>query len=193
MSAMARLGLWRLSRHPLVRSAYEWLGDRGLVLARLDRYERPTADAPAWPDRPDVTVSVAPVTETCPDRLRDEPIAPDDRVVLAGRDGRAVGSFVLSSRPVYVPALERRLRPPGVYGWELFVEPAARGEGVGTDLIRAAVAWTGEQPGVERCSAFVAPDNRPSRRAFAAAGFRPTVRHTAVGLGRWRLDRRERL
>jgi len=193
MSALARLGLWRLTRHTLARSAYEWVAERGLVLARLDRYERPTANAPPWPDRSGLTFSVYPIREGPPGRLREEPIAPDDRVVQARRDGRTLGSFVLSERTVYVPALGHRLRPPGVYGWELFVEPAARREGIGTDLIRAAVAWAGERPGVERCSALVAPDNRPSRRAFAAAGFRPTVRHTAVGLGPWRWDRRERL
>lgn len=187
-SLLARLGLWRYTRNESVRAAYEWLADRGVYLAQLDRYERRVAacsglDAAGAADAPaTLHVAVAAVSDRRPDRLTDEPIAPGDRVLLARLDGEPVGHCCLSRRRVYVPALGRRLDPPGVYCWGLYVRPSARNRGVGTALIEAAVRWARGHPDAERLSALVAPDNVPSRRAFEAMGFQPTRRHTAFGL-----------
>lgn len=180
-----RLGLWRYTRSEPVRAVYDWLADRGTYVAQLDRYERPAdgSSREAAVDAPvPLDIATASVSDRCPDRLSGEPIAPRDRVLLGRLDGDLVGHCCLSRRPVYVPALERRLDPPGVYCWDLYVRPAARNRGVGTALIAAAARWARERSDAERLSALVAPDNVPSRRAFEAMGFRPTRRHTALGL-----------
>lgn len=186
----ARLGLWRLTRHPAVRRLYDALDDRGLFVAQLDRFERRVdPDASGSLPRPPagVTLTVERAADSCPERLAAAPLAPDDRVVVAWRDGTPVGHCCLSDRRVYVPELHRRLRPPGLYCWRLFVRPAARGRGIGRALVAAGLrespsASNEATPGSSRASALVAPDNLPSRRLFRGLGFRPTVRHTSVGL-----------
>lgn len=196
---LARLGLWRVTRHPTVRRLYEHLDDRGVFLAQLDRFERPATvtgggDGATLPDPPAaVTLTVERADARLPDRLADAPVAPADRVVLAWRDGEPVGHCLLSTRQVYVPELHRRLDPPGAYCWRLFVRRTARGRGIGRALVAAAVRWAAaaDRPTVDTLTALVAPDNVPSRCVFATLGFRPVVRYTAVGLGGRRWDRRQ--
>lgn len=50
-----------------------------------------------------------------------------------------------------------------------------RGQGYGTELVRALVGWCAGQPGVRRIVAEVLPGNTPSRRVLAAAGFTEIV------------------
>lgn len=195
-AAIDTLGLWRITRSDAARAAYDWLAEHGVRIAQLDRFERGTHDAGG------TGLAAAPTTVRAsgdraaagyPARLRDAPIAPDDRILYARVHGRVVGSVVLSRRPVYVPALGRRLDPPGVYCWGLNVRPAHRNRGIGTGLIGEAVRWARRQPDVERVSALVAPDNTLSRRAFAASGFEPTGRHTVLEVGGWRRHNRREL
>ena len=178
---VVRLGLWRVTRHPLARRLHDRLADRGLFVAQLDRYERPAVRSlPEGPDPPgSVRFTVAPAVEGVPDRLRDAPVAPGDRIVRAVEDGEAVGYCCLSDRPVYVPELRRRLAFDGTYLWRLYVPPPQRGRGIGTAVIGRAVEAAASD--ADRIVALVAPDNVPSRAAFAGVGFRPTARFTSVG------------
>lgn len=186
----ARLGLWRLTRHPAVRRLYDALDDRGLFVAQLDRFERRVdADAGDLLPRPPagVTLTVERAAKSRPERLAAAPLAPDDRVVVAWRDGTPVGHCCLSDRRVFVPELHRRLRPPGLYCWRLYVEPAVRGQGIGRALVAVALregaaASESDTGDGSRTSALVAPDNVPSRQLFRELGFRPTVRHTSAGI-----------
>lgn len=191
---LARLGLWRLTRHPAVRRCYDTLADRGLFFAQLDRFERPSS--PDDRDRsqdppPGVTLRVETPGDHRPNRLRDAPLAPADQILLAIRGGEAVGHCCLSDRPVYVPELHRRLRLPGAYCWGLFVEPSARGDGIGTSLVAETVRLAARTDGTDSIAALVAPDNLPSRRAFRSHGFAPTKRYTSAGVAgrRWHRTR----
>jgi RimJ/RimL family protein N-acetyltransferase len=59
----------------------------------------------------------------------------------------------------------------------------SRGNGYGTEAVRALVAWVSEQPGVRRIVANVDATNTPSRRVLERLGFTvadvtdPTVRY----------------
>jgi GNAT superfamily N-acetyltransferase len=57
------------------------------------------------------------------------------------------------------------------YTYKLHVRPSERGRGVGRELL-ARGAQLGPRRGRTLDLSFVAPDNRPSLRAFAAAGWR---------------------
>lgn len=195
---LARLGLWRLTRHSAVRRWYEWLSARGVVFAQLDLFEREVGSTVAGtpPGAPDgVEIETARARECLPDGLRGAPVAPDDVVVLARRasdgdgPGATVGYCCCTDRRVYVPELRRRLEPPGVYVWRVFVDPAERGRGVGTAIVARAVRLARTETAATTVSALVAPDNLPSRRAFRSLGFAPTVRYTSTGLAGRRLDR----
>lgn len=194
-SAPIRVGLWRVTRHERVRALYDRLADAGVLLAQLDRFERETGGAVATRIEPpaDVGVRLRRAADGLPGALADAPVAPDDRLLVARRGGDLVGYCVLSDRPVYVPALRRRLRFEGAYLWRLFVESSARGCGIGTAIIGGALTAGREAFGRDRLTALIAPDNLPSRRAFARLGFRPVDRFTTVGIHGWRLDRRRPL
>lgn len=56
--------------------------------------------------------------------------------------------------------------------WGLVVEPAARGKGVATALIRAVMAALAEMDGVDRVRAMVAAESDAARAVIAKAGFR---------------------
>ena len=178
-----RLGLWRLTRHPTARRIYNRVADAGVVFAQLDWFERETAVARSIADPPgDVTVRVSPAGDGVPPALRDAHLAPGDLLVLAERDGERVGHCCLADRPVYVPELCRRLVVEGSYLWQLAVVPAERGRGIGTALVARGVTAAAATLSVDRIAALVAPENVPSRRAFASLGFRPTTRYTSYGV-----------
>lgn len=180
---LARLGLWRLSRHPAARCVYSWLVDRGVFLAQLDRYERGASVARGVAEPPDdVTLTVARAAADVPAHLGDAPLAPDDLLVRAERGGTYVGHCCLSDRPVYVPELRQRFTFEGSYLWGLYVTPAERGRGIGTAIVARAVTATATSLAASRIVALVAPDNLPSQKAFARLGFRPTERYTSYGL-----------
>jgi ribosomal protein S18 acetylase RimI-like enzyme len=59
--------------------------------------------------------------------------------------------------------------------WEVdlvAVQPASQGQGIATELIKAAVEGAGRH-GLDMARAVVATDNRASQRAFTKAGFTP--------------------
>lgn len=192
MPLLARLGLWRLTRNPIARRVYDHLAGAGIVLAQLDRFEREAAVARGVAQPPDnVTLTVARAADGVPASLRDAPLAPDDLLVRAERGGTYAGHCCLSDRPVYVPELRQRLTFEGSYLWGLYVTPAERGRGIGTAIVARAVTATAASLAADRIVALVAPDNLPSRKAFARLGFRPTERYTSYGLfGRERHYRR---
>lgn len=182
-SIVGRLGLWRLWRNRFGRTLYR-LGQRlGLVVALMVRYESPPASAGSAPTAPaaftfdswraaDPSLPAGP-----PDDIQDS-----DVVVGATIDGDLAGYCVLSERRLLVREIGGVVEPTGVYLWDLYVEPAYRGRGLGTALLERARADAAvvEAGTVE---ALVAMDNEPSRRAFAAAGFEPTQRLFSVGVG----------
>jgi len=185
-SVPMRLGLWRVTRHRRVRALYDRLADAGVVLAQLDRFERATTPAAGPPTETptgvDLGVQRAGDSDAdVPDRLAAAPLAPADRLVFAWSDGERIGWCVLSDRSVFVPELQRRHRFDGAYLWRLYVRPSARGRGVGTAVITRAVRAAAEGLERKRLVALVAPDNVPSRRAFAGLGFEPTERFTTAG------------
>jgi RimJ/RimL family protein N-acetyltransferase len=184
-SLLARSGLWRLTRHPVARHCYRRLDDAGVFLAQLDRFERPTTpvDRSKAESAQGPTVDVVPAREHMIEALGDATVAPSDRVLVARRDGRPLGWCLLSDRTVYVPELHRRLAFPGAYLWRLYVEPSERGAGIGTAIVRKAIAFSRATLEVPTITALVAPDNLPSRRAFTKQGFAPIERYTSGG---WR-------
>jgi len=192
---VARLGLWRLTRHPVARQLYDWTADRGLFFAQLDRYERKVCSVPEHnTERPaSLTLSVSPASEGLPEQLLDGPLAPDDSIVRAELHGDTVGYCCLSDRPVFVPELRRRIAFDGSYLWRLYVTPAERGQGIGTSLVEEAIETTRTAIEADRIIALLAPDNVPSRRAFDKLGFQPTTRYTSTGVGRRAYHRRRTL
>lgn len=194
-SLPVRLGMWRVTRHPVVRRFYERVESTGVFFAQLDRFEREAVTpAPGTPDLPDdIVLSVSTVSDRVPDHLVDEPLAPGDRIVRADREGTTVGVCCLSDRPVYVPELHRRLIVDGAYLWRLYVMPSERGQEIGTAIIARAVEATETAIGSDRIVALVAPDNLPSRRAFRSLGFHPTERFTSLGCRGYRRHRQRRL
>lgn len=194
-SRLARLGLWRVTRHRTVRRLYERLDAAGVFCAQLDRFERDAAQLQAvdggGPEG--VSLRVTTAADHVPAHLEDAPVAPGDRVVVVSREGDVVGCCCLSDRPVYVPELHRRLTFDGAYLWRLYVEPEHRGRGVGTAIVARAVDASATVLDADRTVALVAPDNVPSRRAFRRLGFRPTERFTSVGVPGHECHRRSAL
>jgi L-2,4-diaminobutyric acid acetyltransferase len=94
--------------------------------------------------------------------------------VLAERDGQLLGA-VLGYRPPN--------RPDAVFVWQVGVDPAARGTGLGKMLLRA-FARTPGAAGVRYLEATVAPSNAASRAlfdAFARAENAPLEEHPGYG------------
>ena len=170
--------LWRLTRNPYVKRIHGTLDAVGLTLSVLRVYTRPLA-APTEPEcdavelryhDPDV------LAEPRTDPFRDvDALDRAHRVVAAYADGERVGSVLLTvDEPVYVDALRREFDPGGAYVWRLYVSPDARGQGLGTTLVRATLrAATAISGHTDRATALVAPDNVPSQRVFETVGFEP--------------------
>lgn len=105
-----------------------------------------------------------------PERVRD-----DGRRILVAERGEALVGFVTAARwwpaPVYAGGGE-------VYVDELYVEPGARGEGVGTRLVEAVRAWS-EASGAVRLRLGLLAANGDGRRFWARQGARAfTETHT---------------
>lgn len=182
-SIVGRFGLWRLWRNRFGRGLYRLIQQIGLIVAVMVRYEvGPATDA----ERPSV-----PSAFTLDSWSADDPSIPgdvpgsledSDEVVGATIDGDLVGYCILSPRSVLVKEIGGVVEPDGVYLWDLYVEPAYRGRGLGTALLwRARVDGVVAETGT--VEALVAADNEPSRRAFRSAGFAPTEQVFSVG---WR-------
>lgn len=93
-----------------------------------------------------------------------------DAVFVAG-DGVAIGFLELSVRP-FSDGCDS-MPVPYVEGW--YVEPGARGRGVGRALIEAAEAWSRER-GYEELGSDTQLHNAASQRAHERCGFEETER-----------------
>lgn len=176
---------WLLTRNRLSRRLYEGLVSAGVRIARLDRYQFRMPPGTAQ----DQGGADYDMRRLHSDRLPEvwyadpEEIHPGDLVIGAIRDGTVVGSvFVSADRPVEIPELKRRISLSGMYVWRLYVDPDHRGEGIATALVATAIADGREVFGTDLATAFVAPDNVPSRRVFERVGFEPIGTYTAVVL-----------
>jgi phosphinothricin acetyltransferase len=100
-------------------------------------------------------------------------VAVDDRDVVRGW----VAISAVSSREVYA----------GVVEHSVYVDPAARGRGVGRALLDALIAAT-EQAGIWTIQSGIFPENTASLRLHQRAGFRVVGTRERLGRhhGRWR-------
>lgn len=80
--------------------------------------------------------------------------------VARGNSDEAVGLMYLDRRP-----------QPWIAGLGYWLVPAARGQHLATPAIRLATEWALAELDVVRVEAWVAPDNLPSQRVLAHAGF----------------------
>ena len=80
-------------------------------------------------------------------------------IALAETD-EAVGHVYLAVRP-----------QPSVLGLGYWVIPQSRGHGYAARAARLATSWAFESLGAARVEAWVRPENQPSLRSLAAAGF----------------------
>jgi L-amino acid N-acyltransferase YncA len=104
---------------------------------------------------------------------------PDHRFVAA--DGNGVLGWVA------VAAVSRRRVYAGVVEHSVYVDPVARGRGIGRQLLEALISST-ESAGIWTIQSGIFPENIASLRLHAAAGFREIgVRERiAQHHGRWR-------
>lgn len=88
-----------------------------------------------------------------------------------------VAAAAVSSRPVY----------SGVIEHSVYVDPAARGRGVGRKLLQALISST-EAGGIWTIQSGIFPENAASLALHRAAGFREVGRRERIGQhhGRWR-------
>jgi phosphinothricin acetyltransferase len=106
------------------------------------------------------------------------------RFVAVGDDGAVLGWVALS-------AVSGRCVYAGVAEVSVYVRATARGRGVGSVLLRRAIA-SSEAGGIWTLQAGIFPENEPSialheRCGFRVVGRRERIgRHDGVGAGRWR-------
>jgi ribosomal protein S18 acetylase RimI-like enzyme len=99
-------------------------------------------------------------------------VKPDAIVLVAERDGdgQVIGYTFAGVEGYDYMALRG---PAGVL-YDIVVDPAHRGQGVGRKLLDATVAAL-EARGAPRIVLSTAEQNEPAQRLFAHAGFRPTM------------------
>jgi ribosomal protein S18 acetylase RimI-like enzyme len=98
-------------------------------------------------------------------------LADNDAVVLvAEQEGTVVGYVYAALEPMSW----KELRGPAGFIHDLVVEPSARGHGIGTALIQAALEWL-ESRGVPRVLLGTAARNLDAQRLFERLGFRRTM------------------
>lgn len=148
-----------------------------------------------YPPQPlnDERVSIRPWTEAdldCVRQASDDPRIPEGTSVpklftpaegLAfihrqwsrARDGVGVSQAIVENGTDQAVGLVFvALRPqPHVGGLGYWVVPSARGQGIATAAVRLVSAWALNAFGLQRLEAWVEPDNVPSRRVLANAGF----------------------
>ncbi|GAA2004595.1 GNAT family N-acetyltransferase [Nocardioides kribbensis] len=118
-------------------------------------------------------------------RRFDQTRLADHRHVAVDQQGRVLGwtaASAVSDRRVYA----------GVVEHALYVDPDARGRGVGRRLLEALVQST-EEAGIWTIQSGIFPENAPSLAVHRSAGFRPVGTRGRVGLmtygprdGEWR-------
>lgn len=95
----------------------------------------------------------------------------DARVLVAeGKSGEILGYVYVGIEP---PAF-KELRDVAGFVHDVIVADGARGRGVGTRLLDAAIAWLAER-GVPRAILWTAEQNTGAQRLFARHGFRRTM------------------
>ena len=105
---------------------------------------------------------------------------PHHRYVAVDDDGRVLGWVAVS-------AVSERCVYAGVVEHSVYVDPAARGQGVGSALLAALVTST-EAAGVWTIQSGIFPENAASIALHARAGFRVVGTRERLGQqhGRWR-------
>lgn len=95
---------------------------------------------------------------------------PETLVLVAERSGEIVGYLFSSIEPVSW----RDLRGPCGFVHDVYVDEGARREGVGRELVRAAVEWI-HAKGMSQVVLWSKSRNDVAQRLFASLGFRPTM------------------
>jgi len=95
---------------------------------------------------------------------------PDVVILVAERDGDVIGYTYAGVEGWDYMALRG---PAGVL-YDIVVDPARRGQGVGRQLLDATLAVLAER-GAPRVVLSTAEQNEPAQRLFASAGFRRTM------------------
>jgi ribosomal protein S18 acetylase RimI-like enzyme len=95
---------------------------------------------------------------------------PETVVLVAERDGTVVGYVHAGLEPLSW----KELRDAAGFIHDVAVDESARGEGVATVLLEAAMAWLREH-GARRVLLWTAESNAAAQRLFAKLGFRRTM------------------
>jgi ribosomal protein S18 acetylase RimI-like enzyme len=106
------------------------------------------------------------------EQARDRPL--EDWASWAADESRVIVVAIDGERWVGMVAC-RRLEPDSSWLSALWVDPAARGTGLGLRLIEAAAAWAQEQ-GAAAVELSVTTNNRAAAAVYARAGFAETGR-----------------
>ena len=95
---------------------------------------------------------------------------PDCVVLVAERDGKILG-YVFAG---IEPTSWRDLRGPCGFVHDVYVDAAARKEGIGRDLIDAAIAWIRSKR-MRQVVLWVKSGNDEAHHLFSRQGFRDTM------------------
>jgi len=95
---------------------------------------------------------------------------PDTLVLVAERANEVVG-YVFAG---IEPTSWRDLRGPCGFIHDVYVHESARRQGIGQDLLRAAIAWAHSR-GMTQVVLWSKSGNDAAQRAFATLGFRETM------------------
>ena len=171
--------LWQLTRNRYARRLYERLAEAGFTFVTLDAYVHEHPKNAVVPKSGAPTIEIYDHNDPAISSFAFDGLAGDDRAVIAYLDGTIAGSLIVSGgQEVFVPALDASISFDGAYIWDVFVDPEFRQRGVATSLIRHGLATTATVFDAETAIALIAPDNTPSKRAFASNGFKPRENHS---------------
>ena len=103
--------------------------------------------------------------------------AENGSVLVAESDGKVVGFAYFE----YEPTLYAELATKVAWLHDIYVDPASRGEGVGSDLI-AKVRHEAKQLGANKVLLSVAVQNAEGHRLFERKGFKTTMHEMMLGI-----------
>lgn len=106
-----------------------------------------------------------------------ELVNPDSHILVAEEEGTLLGyAFLRWEPPSIVDLVERSL-------WlhDLYLQPAARGRGVGSSLLRNALTLA-RQAGAMKVLLKASPKNHDALSTFEKAGFRTTMQEMQIEL-----------
>ena len=109
-----------------------------------------------------------------------------DIALLVAEQGAVVIGYVYAGLEGYD---YMALRGPAGALYDIVVDPAHRGGGVGRQLLDAALTWLAAR-GAPRVLLSTAEQNEPAQRLFVRAGFRPTMIEMTLELGGGDSDQR---